>query len=90
MTASVQVAEELSGALQRTQYGLKACVENLCRRLDIADHQSVRRLPPSTLGRCVIRPTLTRPSESSSICAARGTGQTRPFNFLELESASEA
>lgn len=47
----MQVASELSLALQSTQYGLKACVENLARRLDIADHLGTGRLSPSTLGR---------------------------------------
>lgn len=47
----MQVASELSLALQSTQYGLKACVENLSRRIDIADHSGNGRLSPSTLGR---------------------------------------
>ncbi|CAB1102374.1 unnamed protein product [Ectocarpus sp. CCAP 1310/34] len=46
-----KVASELSLALQNTQYGLKACVENLSRRLNIADHKSTGRLPPSTFTR---------------------------------------
>eukprot|EP00752_Nemacystus_decipiens_P018631 g16705.t1 len=48
-----EVASELSLALQNTQYGLKACVENLSRRLDIADHSGTGRLSPPTLGRCL-------------------------------------
>ncbi|CBJ27722.1 hypothetical protein Esi_0083_0058 [Ectocarpus siliculosus] len=48
-----KVASELSLALQNTQYGLKACVENFSRRLNIADHKSTGRLPPSTFARCL-------------------------------------
>eukprot|EP00903_Cladosiphon_okamuranus_P019202 g17658.t2 len=48
-----EVASELSLALHDTQYGLKACVENLSRRLDIADYSGAGRLSPSALGRCL-------------------------------------
>ncbi|CAM9599986.1 unnamed protein product [Scytosiphon promiscuus] len=88
-----QVAAELSGALQQTQYGLKACVGNLGRRLDIADHESTGRLPPSTIGRClrsvgiVIAPKSL--NEMAAVMDAHGDGliPTAPvLEFLQKEA----
>ncbi|CAM9306993.1 unnamed protein product [Ectocarpus fasciculatus] len=73
-----KVASELSLALQNIQYGLKACVENLSRRLNIADHKSTGRLPPSAFARCLRSVGLSLAPESLgemvSVLDAHGDG----------------
>ncbi|CAM9921910.1 unnamed protein product [Ectocarpus sp. 4 AP-2014] len=88
-----KVASELSLALQNTQYGLKACVENFSRRLNIADHKSTGRLPPSTFARCLRSVGLSLAPESLgemvSVLDAYGDGLipiTPVLEFLRREA----
>lgn len=51
-----KVASELSLSLEHNQYGRLSCLENLARRLEIADVNEVGRLSPTALGRYLVHP----------------------------------